>query len=74
MAEETSPPGRVDHTRLSDGDLLARLRDNRRGSADWAAALGELQRRGEHLRQDATFLAALEAADDGVVPRNAQEP
>jgi hypothetical protein len=63
MADDTGP---VDHTRLSKDELLTRLRDNRRGSADWAAALGELQRRGEHLHEDAQFHAALEAADDGI--------
>ena len=54
-----------DHSRLSDDELIGRLRDNRRGSAVWASALTELQRRGDRVRENEHFKAALEAADDG---------
>jgi hypothetical protein len=53
-----------DHADLTDEELVARLRDHRKGTNEWAAALGELQRRGDRLHSEAQFRAALARADD----------
>jgi hypothetical protein len=53
---------------LSDDELIRRLHDHRRGSGEWAAVLGEIQRRSDHHASDARFKAALDSADDGVEP------
>jgi hypothetical protein len=57
-----------DHASLSDDELAERLRRQRRESAEWAAALAEVQRRGDHLRADERFREALAHADDGPKP------
>ena len=53
---------------LTDDELLERLRDHRRGSGEWAAVLGEIQRRSDRQASDARFKAALASADDAVGP------
>jgi len=55
-------------THLSDDELIRRLHDHRRGSGEWAAVLGEIQRRSDHQAGDARFKAALASADDSVEP------
>ena len=64
------PPGpQSEHpSRLSDDELIQRLNDHRRGSGEWAAVLGEIQRRSDRHASDARFKAALASADDDVSP------
>ena len=53
---------------LTDEELVQRLNDHRRGSGEWAAVLGEIQRRSDHQASDARLKAALASADDGLEP------
>jgi hypothetical protein len=53
---------------LTDDELVDRLNDHRRGSGEWAAVLGELQRRADRQHVDARFREALASANDGVEP------
>jgi hypothetical protein len=69
MTDETTPQPRDDHAKLSDDQLIDRLRDHRKGTNEWAAALGELQRRGDRLHSNERFKAALASADDGLAPK-----
>jgi len=71
MSEEPIPPPAAspeNPTHLSDDELIQRLRDHRRGSGEWAAVLGEIQRRSDRQSGDARFKAALASADDGLEP------
>jgi hypothetical protein len=71
MSEETSPPpgARPENpAQLTDEELVQRLHDHRRGSGEWAAVLGEIQRRADRQASDARFKAALASADDGIEP------
>jgi hypothetical protein len=61
------------HKRLSDEELLAELRRHRRETTEFAAALAEVQRRGDRLHADERFRAALELADDPP-PRPPEDP
>jgi hypothetical protein len=65
---EDSTPQPENPSKLSDDQLIQRLHDHRRGSGEWAAVLGEIQRRSDRHASDARFKAALESADDGVGP------
>lgn len=56
------------HSRLTDEELVERLNDHRRGSGEWAAVLGELQRRADRQHMDARFRDALASAEDGLEP------
>jgi len=60
------PPENPGH--LSDDQLIQRLHDHRRGSGEWAAVLGEIQRRSDRQASDARFKAALESAEDTLEP------
>lgn len=63
----TGTGGRPEHpVHLTDDELIQRLHDHRRGSGEWAAVLGEIQRRSDRQASDARFKAALESADDGL--------
>jgi hypothetical protein len=62
--QSVPPPDNPAH--LSDDELIERLRDHRRGTGEWAAVLGEIQRRSDRQAGDARFKAALASADDGV--------
>ena len=66
MSESTPQP--ENPQALSDDELVQRLNDHRRGSGEWAAVLGEIQRRSDRQVDDARFKAALAAADDPVEP------
>jgi hypothetical protein len=73
MSDETGlPPGarpeRENPAQLTDEELVQRLHDHRRGSGEWAAVLGEIQRRADRQASDARFKAALASADDGIEP------
>ena len=71
MSDSPTPDadkGPENPTRLTDDDLIQRLRDHRRGSGEWAAVLGEIQRRSDRNASDARFKAALASADDPVEP------
>ena len=71
MSDDSIPPPgpQSEHpSRLSDDELIQRLNDHRRGSGEWAAVLGEIQRRSDHNASDARFKAALASADDDVSP------
>jgi hypothetical protein len=63
--ESTSPGSASENTTdLSDDELVRRLNDHRRGSGEWAAILGEIQRRSDRNGSDARLRAALASADD----------
>ena len=66
-AEEPDGP---DHARLTDDELLEHYRRQRRESTQWAAALLEIQRRGDRLHSDERFRAALSLASDGLRRRD----
>jgi hypothetical protein len=69
MSEDASPPPqRENPAQLTDDELVQRLHDHRRGSGEWAAVLGEIQRRSDREASDARFKAALASADDGLEP------
>jgi hypothetical protein len=71
MSEDTTPqtPGQSENPAdLTDEQLVDRLQDHRRGTGEWAAVLGEIQRRSDRQARDARFKAALESADDGLDP------
>jgi hypothetical protein len=70
MSDDPVPvPARPEHpSSLSDEELVQRLHDHRRGSGEWAAALGELQRRADRQHGNARFREALASAEDGVEP------
>jgi hypothetical protein len=53
---------------LTDDELVQRLKDHRRGSGEWAAVLGEIQRRSDRHASDERFKAALASADADVDP------
>jgi hypothetical protein len=53
---------------LSDDELVERLNDHRRGSGEWAAVLGELQRRADRQHVDDRFRALLAEAEDRLEP------
>ena len=53
---------------LNDDELIQRLREHHRGSGEWAAVLGENQRRSDRNASDARFRAALASADDELPP------
>jgi hypothetical protein len=55
-------------TKLTDDELIDRLHDHRRGSGEWAAVLGEIQRRADREAGNARFRDALASADDGLEP------
>jgi hypothetical protein len=57
-----------EHAGLSDDELLEQLRRRRRESAEWAAALAEVQRRSDRLHSDERFREALAHADDEPTP------
>lgn len=61
------------HSRLTDEELVERLNDHRRGSGEWAAVLGELQRRADRQHMDARFRDALASAEDGLEPLSPSE-
>ena len=65
-SQAPTPPESPAH--LSDDELLQRLHDHRRGSGEWAAVFGEIQRRSDRQASDARFKAALASADDDVPP------
>jgi len=72
MSEDTTPtPGGQPETpaHLTDDELIRRLHDHRRGTGEWAAVLGEIQRRSDRQASDARFKAALASADDGIEPQ-----
>jgi hypothetical protein len=70
MSDETpAAPEELDHTTLTDDQLAGRLEAHRRDSAEWAAALLEVQRRGDRLHSDERFRAALGRAQDPPAPR-----
>jgi hypothetical protein len=69
MSEDTTPiPGGMPENpaQLTDDELVERLHDHRRGTGEWAAVLGEIQRRSDRNASDARFKAALAAADDEI--------
>ncbi len=67
--DTTSVSEEPDHpANLTDDELVERLHDHRRGSGEWAAVLGELQRRADRQHVDARFRAALAEAEDGLEP------
>jgi hypothetical protein len=67
MSEDTSQSGPPENpAQLSDDELIERLHDHRRGTGEWAAVLGEMQRRSDRNASDARFKAALAAADDEI--------
>jgi hypothetical protein len=69
MSEDTTPiPGGTPENpaQLTDDELVERLHDHRRGTGEWAAVLGEIQRRSDRNTSDARFKAALAAADDEI--------
>jgi hypothetical protein len=67
--DDDAVPATPEHpARLTDEQLVARLNDHRRGSGEWAAVLGELQRRADRQQIDARFRAALESATDEPAP------
>ena len=71
MTDDTTPaaPEGPSHpSSLTDEELVERLNDHRRGSGEWAAVLGELQRRADRQHMDARFRDALAFAEDGVEP------
>jgi hypothetical protein len=70
MTEEITPEEREapDHKKLSDDQLIDRLRDHRKGTNEWAAALGELQRRGDRVHSNERFRALLASAEDNPEP------
>ena len=70
MSENTTPGAAPEENpkQLSDDQLVQRLHDHRRGSGEWAAVLGEIQRRSDRNASDARFKAALASADDPVEP------
>ena len=53
---------------LTDDELIERLHDHRRGSGEWAAVLGEMQKRNDRQRSDDRFRDALASAGDGIEP------
>ena len=53
---------------MSDEELVERLNDHRRGSGEWAAVLGELQRRADRQHMESRFRDALASAEDGLPP------
>ena len=53
---------------LTDEQLVERLNDHRRGSGEWAAVLGELQRRADRQHMDSRFRDALASAEDALAP------
>ena len=71
-APETPPaPEHLSH--LTDDELVDRLHDHRRGSGEWAAVLGEMQKRKDRQHSGARFRDALASADDGVEPPASSE-
>ena len=67
MSEDVNPPadaGPDNPAHLTDDELFVRLHDHRRGSGEWAAVLGEIQRRSDRHASDVRFKAALASADD----------
>jgi len=71
MTDETTPELRrePEHpSSLSDEQLVQRLNDHRRGSGEWAAVLGEMQRRADRHHSDDLFRDALASAGDGIEP------
>jgi hypothetical protein len=70
MSETSPSPGArpENPAQLTDEELVQRLNDHRRGSGEWAAVLGEIQRRADRQASDARFKAALDSADDGIEP------
>jgi hypothetical protein len=63
MSETEDPPM---HAQLSDEELLAQLHVHRRETTEWAAAIVEIQRRGDRLHSDERFREALELANDPI--------
>src|SRR4029079_14962454 len=68
MDDDAVPAAPEHPAHLSDEQLVQRLNDHRRGSGEWAAVLGELQRRADRQQMDARFRAALESATDDLDP------
>ena len=71
MSEDVAPSAEIgseNPSHLSDDELLSRLHDHRRGTGEWAAVLGEIQRRADRQASDARFKAALASADDELEP------
>jgi len=67
--DDDAVPAEPEHpASLTDEQLVERLNDHRRGSGEWAAVLGELQRRADRQQMDARFRAALDSATDDVTP------
>ena len=54
------------HAHLSDEELLAQLHVHRRETTEWAAAIVEIQRRGDRLHSDERFREALALANDPI--------
>jgi hypothetical protein len=71
VSEESAPVGSAateNPAHLTDDELIKRLQDHRRGSGEWAAVLGEIQRRSDREASNARFRDALASADDGIEP------
>jgi hypothetical protein len=70
MSDDLTPqtPRSENPAQLSDDELIERLQDHRRGTGEWAAVLGEIQRRSDRQSSDARFKAALASADDDLEP------
>jgi hypothetical protein len=66
LTPQTPPP--ENPAQLSDDELIERLHDHRQGTGEWAAVLGEIQRRSDRQSSDARFKAALASADDDLEP------
>ena len=71
VSEESTPAESAapeNPAQLTDDELLDRLQDHRRGSGEWAAVLGEIQRRADREASNVRFRDALDSADDGIEP------
>ncbi len=67
MADDPAPVPEHPAT-LTDDELIERLHDHRRGSGEWAAVLGEMQKRNDRQHSDDRFRDALASAGDGIEP------